>query len=489
MSVYNPYNDAYSILSAKRGWTNARAKNEDPTAFEKEAEKYYEQLRNNGRDDVADKLAKSDLLQAEEYIKSLEPSDDVYTPDYESIQRKSNNVYNTGKAYGSEISKSYDKVYDNNINIDPLSAGWGKDIMSGYGAASERAYNKTLGAGIEDAGGNADSYAAANANRQQAAVLSQGYGDVLAYYDAISGKASDWANNKASALGTNLAQLQENVSGDRASLSEKAQMDLQRYLGELGYETDRYVTDKQTGAQIHASDNELEASKHVSDNELEASKHVSDNELEASTHAADVAAAADRYGAELDYNLGYLKQQSSGSSGSSGSASSGSGSSSSSADAGRDFVATLSQIYTAAQDGARDALGKVDPDKFNANIQSYLDNEEYSLSARRELANYYADRTGIVLTPKQRSQTTQAASSPTVQTSQTPQAGQTAPQRVTVPHLSYFEYNRYLSDLMKEPNVSAKQTRVAQWLQMGLLNEDDAAQMLKTTGAYTPDLG
>ena len=478
MSVYNPYNDAYSILSAKRGWTNARAKNEDPTAFEKEAEKYYEQLRHNGRDDVADKLAKSDLLQAEEYIKSLEPSDDVYTPDYESIQRKSNNVYNTGKAYGSEISKSYDKVYDNNINIDPLSTGWGKEIMSGYGAASERAYNKTLGAGIEDAGGNADSYAAANANRQQAAVLSQGYGDVLAYYDAISGKASDWANNKASALGTNLAQLQENVSGDRASLSEKAQMDLQRYLGELGYETDRYVTDKQTGAQIHASDNELEASK-----------HVSDNDLEASTHAADVAAAADQYGAMLDYNLGYLKQQSSGSSGSSGSGSSNSGSGNAGADAGREFVATLSQIYTAAQDGARDALGKVDPDKFNANIQSYLDNEEYSLSARRELANYYADRTGIVLTPKQRSQTTQAASSPTVQTSQTPQAGQTAPQRVTVPHLSYFEYNRYLSDLMKEPNVSAKQTRVAQWLKMGLLNEDDAAQMLKTTGAYTPDLG
>ena len=478
MSVYNPYNDAYSILSAKRGWTNARAKNEDPTAFEKEAEKYYEQLRNNGRDDVADKLAKSDLLQAEEYIKSLEPSDDVYTPDYESIQRKSNNVYNTGKAYGSEISKSYDKVYDNNINIDPLSTGWGKEIMSGYGAASERAYNKTLGAGIEDAGGNADSYAAANANRQQAAVLSQGYGDVLAYYDAISGKASDWANNKASALGTNLAQLQENVSGDRASLSEKAQMDLQRYLGELGYETDRYVTDKQTGAQIHASDNELEASK-----------HVSDNDLEASTHAADVAAAADQYGAMLDYNLGYLKQQSSGSSGSSGSGSSNSGSGNAGADAGREFVATLSQIYTAAQDGARDALGKVDPNKFNANIQSYLDNEEYSLSARQELANYYADRTGIVLTPKQTSQTTQAASSPTVQTSQTPQAGQTAPQRVTVPHLSYFEYKRYLSDLMKEPNVSAKQTRVAQWLQMGLLNEDDAAQMLKTTGAYTPDLG
>ena len=238
--------------------------------------------------------------------------------------------------------------------------------MSGYGAASERAYNKTLGAGIEDAGGNADSYAAANANRQQAAVLSQGYGDVLAYYDAISGKASDWANNKASALGTNLAQLQENVSGDRASLSEKAQMDLQRYLGELGYETDRYVTDKQTGAQIHASDNELEASK-----------HASDNDLEASTHAADVAAAADQYGAMLDYNLGYLKQQSSGSSGSSGSGSSNSGSGNVGADAGREFVATLSQIYTAAQDGARDALGKVDPDKFNANIQSYLDNEEY----------------------------------------------------------------------------------------------------------------
>ena len=108
--------------------------------------------------------------------------------------------------------------------------------MRNYGIAADKAYGKTLGGGTEDAGGNVDSYAAANANRQKAAILSKGNEDILNYYNAISGRANEWAGGKAAALSQNLSQLQGNADNDRASRQADEQTDVERYLGELSAE-------------------------------------------------------------------------------------------------------------------------------------------------------------------------------------------------------------------------------------------------------------
>lgn len=210
--AYNPFNAASGIVDYKRKWANAKAKGEDTTPYEEGAAAYYQELRNNGRGDVADYLQKSDSITAGEYLKQLQPE---YGVDAASLQKKSDNLYGVGVGTMDDISKTFDKVYDNNINVDPTSTGYGKNILSGYGIAADEAYKGTLGGNAEDNGGNVDSFAAANANRQKAAVLSQGYGDVLGYYNAIAGQANQHAVNKGNTVGAYLAQLQGNIDSDR----------------------------------------------------------------------------------------------------------------------------------------------------------------------------------------------------------------------------------------------------------------------------------
>lgn len=212
MAGFNLRNTVDGIVDYKRKWDNAKATGKDTSEFEKGAAVYYKELRDNGRGDVADYLQKSDSITAGEYLKQLQPE---YGVDAASLQKKSDTLFNEGIRDKNQLNADFDKVYDNNINVDPTSTGYGKNILTGYGIAADEAYKGTLGGNAADNGGNVDSFAAANANRQKAAVLSQGYGDVLGYYNTIAGQANQWATNKGNTVGAYLAQLQGNVDADR----------------------------------------------------------------------------------------------------------------------------------------------------------------------------------------------------------------------------------------------------------------------------------
>lgn len=71
--AYNPYEAASNIVSQKKKWSEANAKGEDTSPYEQSAKAYYEELRSNGRQDVADKLSKSDDITASAYLKTLYP--------------------------------------------------------------------------------------------------------------------------------------------------------------------------------------------------------------------------------------------------------------------------------------------------------------------------------------------------------------------------------------------------------------------------------
>ena len=145
--AYNPFNAASGIVENKRKWANAKAKGEDVKPYEEGAAAYYKELRDNGRGDVADYLQKSDSITAGEYLKQLQPE---YGVDTASLQKKSDNLYGVGVGTMDDISKTFDKVYENNINVDPTSTGYGKNILSGYGIAANEAYKGTLGGNAED---------------------------------------------------------------------------------------------------------------------------------------------------------------------------------------------------------------------------------------------------------------------------------------------------------------------------------------------------
>ncbi len=296
MSNYNPYDAAKSIVENKQKWTNAKAKGEDPTQFANDAVAFYEQLRSNGRSDVADYLQKSDAVQAAEYLKKLKGD---YKPTVEGTQQKSNEVFETGKAYGQDIKQSFDTVYKNNINVDPTSTEYGKNIRAGYQGAANDAYKSTLAGGADDNNGNVDSFAAANANRQKAAIISQGNDDILKFYDTIAGRANEWAGNKANALSGNLSQLQGNVDSDREMIVQDRNADLvaeqtaadklksyYSYLGEA----------EQAAADIYGAEKDLEGVQYKADKDLEGTKYKANSDYAGVVYKADKSDKPDNTG-------------------------------------------------------------------------------------------------------------------------------------------------------------------------------------------------
>lgn len=217
MALYNPNKAVQGIADYKAKWANAKAKGEDTAAYEQGAKAYYEELRNNGRGDIADHLEKSDAVQAGEYLKTLTPN---YQATAGDLQAKSNEAYKWTTDTANQLGKDYDMVFQT-IGVTPTRTDYGKDILGGYGLAAEGVYKGTLGGASGDNGGNVDSYAAAQANRNKAAMVKEGYGTVLDYYNSIAGNATNWANSKANALGGFAGLMQGNITDDRDTV-EKA---------------------------------------------------------------------------------------------------------------------------------------------------------------------------------------------------------------------------------------------------------------------------
>lgn len=386
--AYSPDKAAQGIYKYKVDWADANSRGGDTSQIEADASKLYKELEDNGYGDVANHLSGIGASEAAEYIKRFTPQ---YEGTAEGNQRKSNDVYAVGKEYGSDIRNSYDKVYGNNINVNPVETGYGKSVMAAYGNAADAAYGKTLGGGVEDAGGNADSYAAANANRQKAAILAKGNADILNYYNAISGRANEWAGGKAAALSQNLSQLQGNVDNDRTARQTDEQNDLQAYLGELSAQTSAAQAAEETRQKEAELQNKLDvaninadATKYKSDNDLKGTTYTSDNNLKGKTYATDKSYAA------AIYRINNSKKKNGDD------------------EAGLEFARTTTQILNDAKERAKgsgyDANGNtvwtVDPDLYAQNIQALLDDPSYKLSERQALAQAYKESTGKTLTIK-----------------------------------------------------------------------------------------
>ena len=353
MSNYNPYDAAKSIVENKQKWTNAKAKGEDPTQFANDAVAFYEQLRSNGRSDVADYLQKSDAIEAAEYLKKLKGD---YKPTVEGTQQKSNEVFETGKAYGQDIKQSFDTVYKNNINVDPTSTGYGKNIRAGYQGAANGAYKSTLAGGADDNNGNVDSFAAANANRQKAAIISQGNDDILKFYDTIAGRANEWVGNKANALSGNLSQLQGNVDSDREMIVQDKNADLvaeQTAADKLKSLYDYLGTSEKADADRYGAEKDLEGVQYKADKDLEGTKYKANSDY-----------AGVVYKTDNDKNK-----------------------------SGNGYAATTSQIISAALNN-KDDEGNVLYGKSDEHIQKMLEDTSVSDVSKKELADAYYQRTG-----------------------------------------------------------------------------------------------
>ena len=322
---YNPYNAVKNISELKGKYHTAKDMGEDPEKYHTEAMKWYNELDANGYADIADELSMVDYsgsldilgrykpdteFAVDSYYEDLQSSS-ASKPTYSAENEVGDDYIETllGIGTGSTTPKTSDTVnsildsfkntdeklngeikYDENgnvvsgLNIDHYNTG--KDqldyinnfdytkqsyydpIMDSYNLLGDNASRGELASGASTNSGNIDSYAAANANRQQLAFTNAGHEAARAaaqqnqenwqtLYDAMSGNLSDMgainSQNLATAsnfYATESAERQNALALSAQLANDKATRELEQYLAELEDAIKRHEIDSTTATNM-----------------------------------------------------------------------------------------------------------------------------------------------------------------------------------------------------------------------------------------------
>jgi hypothetical protein len=228
--AYNPYKTVKTISELKGKYHTAKELGKDPSQYQQEAVQYYNELRDNDYGDLADKLTKADYIGSRDILAGLtepKPYDDWYdsitakkieeaskpvrseTVDQIVAVYNKNNDLLSGQvskdANGNYVSGAYADLYgqaakqmDYIRDMDFTQKPWYENLMAQYQLGGQSAAKGALASGAAGNSGNIDSYAAANANRQQLAFTTAG---TQAALDAYAQQLAAWQNAFGGAAG------------------------------------------------------------------------------------------------------------------------------------------------------------------------------------------------------------------------------------------------------------------------------------------------
>lgn len=235
--AYSPYNALLRVYNAKNAWNNATTDEERQKQHEiantarKELERY-----NYGY--LADQVS-ADTANAEDAQKVLDawkPKVDETTGNYKtgvdnesynqtigSATRKSDTAFNLMESDHKNVNSKYDDLYgyanSDLTQTDEYKSAFA-NIMPSYNLAAMQGRDNEVAAGGANNGGNIDSFSAANAMRQQAAITAKG--QALAHQmgvDAVNARVAN-ARGILSDLGVYnssvYAAMDQNINTDRA---------------------------------------------------------------------------------------------------------------------------------------------------------------------------------------------------------------------------------------------------------------------------------
>lgn len=323
---YNPYEDAKNILKYKGNYHTAKQMGTNYDQYKEAAKPYYQNLRFNGYGDLADQFDASDFIKAQELFKGLKPDTtvddyfaDLYSKTAESqstpkISQAAEDMWNAWNNTNTTLNGNEIK-YDRNgnvvsgLNVDHYNTGrnqlgylnnfdvtaqpYYQGIMNSFQLQGNNAARGEQATGAANNAGNIDSYAQANANRQQLAFTSKGLEAALAaanqnqqnwqtLYDSMTGHLDNMGNQNANVLNayqniysTDSLERQNTLNTAAELAKQEMQSKIDKYLADVGYDQAVYTADKN----------------------LEGSKYGAD----ANTLAAQIAADADRYAAQQNY--------------------------------------------------------------------------------------------------------------------------------------------------------------------------------------------
>ncbi len=158
---------------SKKLWHEANAKGDEEgkKKAHEAAEMYRKLLESNGYGDIAKSLAEVDVAGAEAILKSFK--------DTSTINSKIDTTFDSQVTNMNDMKKKYNYLEDYNYNHNHYESDIGKSIMENYKFQGKTASDNEVASGGASNGGNIDSYAAANATRQQLAFTNAGNQAVL----------------------------------------------------------------------------------------------------------------------------------------------------------------------------------------------------------------------------------------------------------------------------------------------------------------------
>ena len=291
---YNPYDDVKAITEYKGNYHTAKELGGDYMQWQKKAAENYTNLYNNGWEDLADQLTASDYTKSLDILNGLQPSNFV-TDYFESIAGNQIEEASTPKLsegaqqlfdayYGTDgILNSGNITTDSNgnvvsgLNVDHYNTGknqldyinnfdvtsqpYYQSIMDQYNLLGGNVAKGELASGASSNSGNIDSYAQANANRQQLAFTTAGINSALAaaqqnqsnwqnVYDRMTahlGTMGDQNNTRlgiaADVYNTDSAERQNALNTSAALAQQEMVNSIEKYLADIGYDTSVYQAD------------------------------------------------------------------------------------------------------------------------------------------------------------------------------------------------------------------------------------------------------
>ena len=197
-STYNPYSDIQKVYNAKVAWNQAttdeerKRQNEIANAARKNLETY-------GYSDVANQISAggADATAVRKVLEQYSPTTTSYSttlsnPELQTInnnevRNKTNQLWGIQNDDRETMVGKYNKLEDTAYS-NPFTTDEAKAILSKYDLSALKGRNNALASGSSSNGGNIDSYAAANAMRQQSALINQGQ---MAVLDAHNNKINN----------------------------------------------------------------------------------------------------------------------------------------------------------------------------------------------------------------------------------------------------------------------------------------------------------
>ena len=118
------------------------------------------------------------------------------------IEKDINDLYEAYQDLEERTTAEYEELYDYIKNGNPYSTDWAKSIYASYGVGNTNSYSN---------GGNMDSYAAANAARQNAALKSKADAAILEYNNTYIANWKKQIENQYNSEKASLDRMKEKL--------------------------------------------------------------------------------------------------------------------------------------------------------------------------------------------------------------------------------------------------------------------------------------